>query len=332
MGSQSEAALLLGLLISLTASSFCVALIANNYSTNPPCPMGSECGPITLSYTGITAPAVWTTEDYTNTSGYNSTLIGSPSQWGVDYGEWTQGAGGMVLTASSTDLQSGEPTVYLKNVVPLNGQYSVYYTVDNVPNEWFDIYARKSQRDLAVYDIKIHFDQEGIHVRDNVGLGGDLMFWPYENAQTTLPGGSSIRVDYNTNTNVLQVVKDGGAVYALSGVYPLNGVTGEMYYAAVSSNSVGFALKGSSTQRSLTPDTANDGSYSLASIWAGVIQMVDGVIPGAGAVIQMVTIFGQVIVWTLPEEIMPLWLNMILIKTQAIAVIYLGARLARGGG
>jgi hypothetical protein len=333
---DSEAMVLFALIFSLVASSFCVAWIANDYAESPPCLSGTSCAPIQLSWEPMKTLGELTTDDYTNTSGYNDTMIDAQEQWGVDYGEWAQGPGGFALTSSSTDLQSGEPYLYMKNVIPQNGVYTVDYKIDNVPDEWFTLYARHSTRIPDIYDIAVKFDEDGIHVLDYDSFGvtvTDHYFMPYPDSQTTIPGGSWFRLEYNTNINSLGVYKDDVNLFFVSGLHDQGTtVTGELQFAGVSSNSVGFSVLGSRAVRSLTPDTANNGDYSLGSIWSGIIGMVDGIIPGAGAVIQMMTLIGTVILYTLPESIFPLWLNMLLIKTQAVAIIYIGARLARGGG
>jgi hypothetical protein len=338
----AETMVLFAITFSLVASSFCVSWIVNDYATSPPCPFGSSCAPIQLAWDSTSGIPNLYSQDYTNTSGFDNNLTFSQSDWLTDYGEWTQQDGvGYVLTSPSTGFFQSTPLMLLDSILPENGHYIVNYGIDNAPAGDYAVYPRISGVDakLSQYTIKVKFSSDGVHVRSDLtsfedsALGDthpDLYFFPLAGAQETISGGSTITTDYVPKEDVLAVSKDGVMLFSVSGINSDKTVTdlqGKMYHGGVSTNNAGFILKGTSATRAAT---SKAGGFS--SLWSGLVETVANYIPGAAQVLQISTVMLQVIAWTLPEAIFPLWLNVLLIKTQVIIILYLIARLARGGG
>jgi hypothetical protein len=337
MSNNSEAMILFGLVFSLVASSFCVAWIVNDYAESPPCLTGS-CAPIALGFDAIPPVGTHVHNDYTNSSGYDPNLTYQQDNFFGEFGTWTQGANGFELTGAEPWWSVNDPVMLLNQVADANGIYTVDYAIDNAPNEKFFITPRRiGQNGNSMYNIRVVFDTDGIHFRKYPkGLWDeDEYFYSMPGIQTTIAGGSTITTVYDKNQNTLTITKDGSEILTQTGLRALgnDAITGSIYYGGVGSNSVGFLLKGTVTAQvatSLTQSTAT--INGISGFYDGVINAINGVIPGSGALIRMLAIVAQVTVWTLPESVFPAWLNILLIKTQVIAILYLMARLARGGG
>lgn len=347
MATSSEAMILFSLCFSLVASSFCCAWIINDYSGTTLCGQGQPCGPIILNYQQIPAGTTMTGQDFTNTSGYepNVTWAAGGGVFFGEYGEWEQQDGiGYVLTASHGWFQD-TPMLIVDDIIKTNGVTTVNYFVDNPTNGDFIITPRYLGAGHTVSDIRLTFSSDGIHVAkypDYFIFPSDLTFVNAPNVQvtggTTLGGyeGSLYTTVLDENSNNLKVYKDGVMVFDENNMPAWDTTQGMsqtgVYYGGIGSNEVGFTLIG-------LPDTGiqyiqpeEETAFAWGNYWKGLVGWVDKVVPGAGATIQMIGVLGAIIVWTLPETVFPLWLNVLLIKTQVVAILYLAARLARGGG
>lgn len=345
----TDSSLFLALIISLICSSFTVAWVVNDYAQAPVCDFGQACAPITLGLIDTDQDyslLIESYQDYTNASGYNKNLTYTIETWVNTFGIWTQSAAGYELTGIGgvlgTGLLASDPVLLMDNIRPVDGVYTVDYLVDNTPNtEFFITPVRDRLVGRSQYDIRIEFSPSSIKIPSYFGGIGEVSYYYTDysitNSQATAPGGSLYRTVYDTNEKTITVYKDGSLLFTAPDMpIPLSvgsvNFADNYYYGGVGSNTVGFKILETTTTRSIgdTPDPKKATGISLKKISDGIINAIDGVIPGAGAVIQMLEIIAQVVFWTLPETIFPLWLNMILIKTQVLTLIYLGAKLARG--
>jgi len=338
-----ETALFMAILISLIASSFCVSWIVNDYAQAPICGIGQTCGPISVGLQDLPTNGTITDQDYRNTTTFNATLIQVPvSILGFNFnGAWTQGATGYVLTASGTPIIGRDPVLRLPNLIGINGEYTVDYVIDNPTGSPFYITPRTDDSQDTVWispdgdyneplKIPLYFDSQGISIQKNVNTAGPILSESIPNVQQTIPGGSTFEVIFNKNTNRIAVIKDGITVLDQTGLNIQTPTVIPMttYYGGVSSNTVGFTLVKTTALRASTPTNEDIGDSYIGDL----INFATGSIPGLKEVIKTLGIMGQVMLWTLPESIFPLWLNLILIKPQVILLLYIGARLARGGG
>jgi len=340
---NTESMVFFALIFSLCASSITIAWIANDYAEVPPCTFGSECAPIELFPSINNVLGSDKNEKYTNSSfDHNLTYPMDDALHG--YGTWTQDATGYHLTQTGS-LFGGDPILLLNGIVPESNVYTVTYVIDNTPNGEFYITPRRTLANAQTeIDIRLVFASDGIHIKDYpVGLfgAGDLFFISYPQAQDTKTGGSTFEVIFNEALNQVTVWKDGVSLFAQTGLPDEGVIVGEkeetqrgigLYYGGVGSREVGFTVISTDAKRSTAINAIGDPADVEGWWWKGITDVVDSVIPGAGGVLEMLALIARVIVWTLPEEIFPLWLNLLLIKTQGIALLYMGARLARGGG
>lgn len=341
---NTESMVFFALLFSLIASSTCIAWIANDYADTPPCTFGSECAPIELYPSIKNTIGYDTIESYTNASGFNNNLTYPMDDALHGYGAWEQDASGYHLTQTGS-LFGGDPILLLNGIVPESNIYTVKYVIDNSPNGEFYITPRRTLANAQTeIDIRLVFAQDGVHIKDYpAGLfgAGDIFFFSYPGIQDTKTGGSEYEVIFNEALNQVTVWKDDVSIFATSGLPDEGVIVGEtvdmqhgigLYYGGVGSREVGFTVISTEAKRSTAINAIGDPKDVTGWWWQGITDVVDSVIPGAGGALEMLSIIARVVVWTLPEAIFPLWLNMLLIKTQGIALLYMGARLVRGGG
>lgn len=165
---------------------------------------------------------------------------------------------------------------------------------------------------------EIRIDSDGFHIPNYVipSLGfnnpvplGDLYFYPYANAKDidyptikTVYNDDIPSVTFYFNNEELFTTYDLKTDGNWFNLFP-------RYYAGVASNTLGFTLVAFNTENSiqLSDDTS-------------LINMV----------LNFITTMLQIIVWTIPENILPLVLNIILIKTQLAGIIICLVIIARG--
>lgn len=345
MANASEAMILFALTFSLVASSFACSWILVDYSNTNLCKEGTgqACGPIILGYNQIPGAATIIGQDFTNKSAFNSniSLQGGAGYVFGTYGEWTQADGvGYTLTAGPSLLQ-GDPIIQMDSVTKTNGITTVNYLIDNVPNGDFYITPRKLGEGRTKYDIKVTFSQDGIHIAkypDYFIFPGDLYFDQLIGAQETAPGtGSIITTTLDENSGILTIDKDGVRIYEHSNMPAWDkdiaaSAGNNLYYGGAGSHNVGFVFKGTPLTSYSYVDPSKVYNKKVGGYWEGLIGWLNDTIPGLGAVTEMIATLSTIILWTLPDSVFPLWLNILLIKTQVIAILYLIARLARGGG
>lgn len=353
----TETMVFFALMFSLLASSTTIAWIANDYAASPPCGINSACAPIDLHPTVKQETGPTISETYTTASGYdpNNTYPMDDALHG--YGTWTQDSTGYHLTATGS-LFGGDPILLLNGVLPTNNIYTVTYVIDNSPNGEFYITPRRTLANAQTeLDIRLVFAADGIHIKKYPAPlpffgNSDLYFITYPNAQDTKAGGSEYVVVFDEELNQVTVWKDGISMFAMSGLpdeiqtymgqpEPGGAAPGEtddvrmgmgFYYGGVGSREVGFNVISTEAKRNMQHVVTGNAAQVSAWWWKGITDTLDSAIPGSGGVLEMLALISTVIAWTLPEAIFPLWANLLLIKTQGAALIYIGSRLARGGG
>jgi hypothetical protein len=216
----------------------------------------------------------------------------------------------------------------LDNIVPdSNGHYVVSYTIDNVPNEPYAVYARYQ---TEPNNIIVLFKDDGVHIRNDKPFGAsaiaDIFFYPLPNAQKTIPGGSIIETDYAPASGTLAVFQDGNMLFSVSGmtgnIYPGGSVT---YYGALSSESVGIVLKSTDATRA----AASSNGSANGGIWSGLANLITGIVPGGQAIVQFFAIIGAAIGLT-SDPVIPFAVWAIIGIPQIAFLIYLGLKIARG--
>lgn len=334
---DSETGLLFALVFSLVASSFCISWIVNDYADNPPCGPGSSCAPIELYPSMTEQTGVPSVETYTSASTFDPNLTYPMDDTLHGYGTWTQDGTGYHITASGS-LFGGDPILLLNGIIPTGKLYTVTYKIDNQPNGEFYITPRRTLANgQTAIDIRMVFAQDGVHIKEYpVPLlsNDDIIFISAPGVQDTIAGGSTFIVYFDEGLNQVTVWKDGNSIFATGGL-PDEGnvIPGQgLYYGGVGSREVGFNVISTDATRDSSHNAIGDVGDAAGWWWEGITDLSESIIPGSGGVIEMLALMGRVVVWSLPEEIFPLWLNMLLIKTQVIAIIYIAARLGRGGG
>lgn len=333
---MDETSLLFALIFSLVASSFCIAWIVDDYAENPACGPGSDCAPIELFPSMLREQGIQTTETYT-ASGFDENLTYPMDDALHGYGTWTQDGTGYHLTASGS-LFGGDPILLINGVVPDNKVYTVTYVINNAPNGEFYITPRRTLANAqTAIDIRLVFAQDGVHIKKYPVpflSNDDLYFISAPGVQDTIGGGSEYEVIWNEGLNQVTVWKDGYSIFSMSGLPDEGQIAAGngLYFGGVGSRNVGFNVISTTATRDPTHNAIGDPSEVGAWWWQGITETISSVIPGAGGVLEMLALMARVIVWTLPEEIFPLWANMLLIKTQAVTIVYIMARLGRGGG
>jgi hypothetical protein len=336
-----DTAIFMAVLISLLCSSFTVAWIANDYAQAPVCAFGTQCAPIEIGLQTVPYNESVSTQDYTNTTTYDPELIKSPFMVGGVIGEWTQGSGGYELTSAAPSIIGKDPSLYLEHIIATDGVYSVDYVIDNANNGEFYIAPRMGDLPSQYFTvpiwfairpitIPIFFSSTGIRIPGHDLIFSDVYTQSIPGVQTTIPGGSTFTVIYDERNKAITVIKDGTTLMEETGLElpDMVTLTQDVHYGGVSSNTPGFSLISTTATRSTIPQAA----VGVQNFIDDLVNVVTGTIPGLSQVLQLLTIIGQVVLWTLPEQIFPLWLNMILIKPQVIILLYIGAKLARGGG
>lgn len=334
---DSETGLLFALVFSLVASSFCISWIVNDYAENPPCGHGADCAPIELYPSRTEQTGVPSVETYTSASTFDPNLTYPMDDTLHGYGTWTQDGTGYHLTASGS-LFGGDPILLLNGIVPNGKIFTVKYKIDNQPNGDFYITPRRTLANAqTAIDIRLVFAQDGVHVKKYPVpflSNDDLYFIPSAGCQDTIAGGSIYEVIFDEGLNQVTVWKDGNSLFVISGL-PDEGnvIPGQgLFWGGVGSRNVGFNVISTDATRDRAHSAIGNPSDTAGWWWDGITDLMDSIIPGSGGVIAMLALMGRILVWSLPEQIFPLWLNLLLIKTQLIAVMYIGARLARGGG
>lgn len=271
--------LLVVLIFSLTFSSFAIAfLLTQIYGANV----------ITGNMGGVPLPTsgeINAVQDYTNNSIDDS----------VNY---VNGFGNYIFVPSVGRVLTSNPSgidclLLLKRVSPVNNTYTVSYAINNTIHGNYRIMARYYSGVLTIYNVIVEVKQDGFHVSNGLS---ETYFLPYLNAnQIDYP---NIKTVFNDNTQTLEVYLKGELLFSESNIWkPL--LSGEVYWAGVSSKIVGF-----------TVESINVGSF-ISSNPTDIL----------GQVASIIDVISKIILWGMPEQYLPFILSVIFIRTQEAAIV-----------
>lgn len=168
--------------------------------------------------------------------------------------------------------------------------------------------------------MRIGIETDGVHFYDTEV---ERAFIPASGYQTTTPGtGSIYTTQFDSRNGILYIQKDGEEIYACSGMFLVNNEG--LFFGAAGSYDAGFAVKSTDATR-----TSGTGASGQESPWGWAVRLIEDTIPGATAVIQVLSILGAAVGLT-SQPIVPFAIWAALGIPSIITLIYLGAKLARG--
>ena len=328
--SASDVAILAALITSIIASSAFIGVVnySYQYGVMPDLSGNSVPGQITLHPGGI---GTTTGQDYTSTD---------PSAWSPNFsilsGNWVPSPpAGMILQSG------GLSTILLNGVASQNNVYTVEYNVANntcTPTSCYQwsTKVRYSSGGLKTSDLTLTLTQTGLELYQGVSctqndvLGCLLQGMPGSGvqriAQVNAPqiaSAQQIVTVLDQNENTLSVYNyDQRLMYTkVPGV--ASNILGNVNYAGITAQQTGFTLR--SINANIVAPSSPAGSTATDT---GIIGMIFG---GISWVTNMLSLF-LIMAGFVSSPLIPGWAFMIVITPQVIAILYIAARLARGGG
>jgi hypothetical protein len=251
-------------------------------------------------------------------------------------GGWTLTSGqGLVLTSPSLGAGTLNPSAVLCRNVQSNGQvYTVNAKVNNPTNNNFYV----TPRFITGYsgsDLKVIFESDGIHIPKfplKYGFfdNGDDYFYPFQNALSTLSGGSIITTQLtevissqisNTPdyTATLLVQKDGTTLFstAVRSVLPGDNINDQLRHGGAGADVTGFTVMG-------FPNTPmlNNGSVIISGSSGAGLNPLAAI---GGFMSLVATIFGLT-----NTAAFPAWLWVIFTGAPIATLTYMNLELIRG--
>lgn len=256
-------------------------------------------------------------------------------------GIWTLVPGtGMVLTSAPFLGASG--TILLRNVQSVGNVYTVNVIVDNSQSAGiFNVLPRFYADSASVYDIRVVFESDGVHIKDLLNpssllLGGnnDVFFYPLPGASTTIPGGSTITTILtdipgsqgvgllvsNDQNSILTVAKDGVTLFttnvASGEAGPAN--NNDLRHGGIGSNSANFIVKGFPTTPMLSTEET-------------IISNAGGTVPS-----DPLSAFGSFLalipnaMGIADQALIPAWLTAIILLPCLAVLTLIGIEILRG--
>lgn len=265
------------------------------------------------------ANSLLTNQNYTPGE-YDPNLTHSQMGWLTNYGKWEVTANGYELIDPEPGIFNQRPVLWMDGILPdSNGVYTVNYLINNIPDTEFSLYPRFNKITPAL-SLRIAIEPDGIHFYDTEV---QRAFVPASGYQTTTPGtGSIYMTQFDSKNGILYVQKDGGAVYSCSGMFLVDNKG--LFFGAVGSRDAGFAVRSTDAIR-----TSGTGGSGQESPWGWAVKLIENTIPGATAVIQMLSILAAAVGLT-SQPVVPFAVWAALGIPSIITLMYLGAKLARG--
>jgi hypothetical protein len=326
--SATDVAILAALITSLIASSAYIGVVnfSYQYGVLPDLTGNSVPGQITLHPGGI---------ETTSQQDYTSNATWSPN-FTVLSGNWIPSPpAGMILQAG------GLGTILLNGVASSNNVYTVQYNVANntcTPTscyEW-DTVVRYSNGGLKTSDLTLQLTQNGLELIQGVSctegdvLGCIIQGLPGSGvqriAQVNVPQIAStgqIVTVLDQNENTLSVYNYGQRLMYTKVPPVASNIIGTMNYAGISAQEQGFTIR--SIDANIIEPSSPSGSTATDT---GFIGMIFG---GISWITNMLNLF-LIMAGFVSSPLIPGWAFMIVITPQVIAILYIAARLARGGG
>lgn len=252
-------------------------------------------------------------------------------------GPWTLISGsGLVLTGLPLLPGTLNPSaVIVRNGQSVNGIYSTSATIKNPSSSDFYVFPRFIDG-YSGSDLKVVFSSDGVHVKKfplNYGFfdAGDDYFYPLDNAQITLGGGSTILTQLtetvssqNSNnpdyTSLLNIYKDGVPIVSalpVRSILPGANINDQVRHGGAGSDTAGFIVM------SFPNTNALDTSQTIISGSTG--SALDPI----GAILAFLNQIGTIVGLT-PNPVVPFWLWAI-VAIPLIATLYMiYIEIARG--
>jgi hypothetical protein len=239
-------------------------------------------------------------------------------------------------------LQSGGlSTILLNGVASQNNVYTVEYNVANntcTPTScylWSTI-VRYSNGGLKTSDLTLTLTQNGLELSQGVSctqndvLGCLLQGMPGSGVQRIaqinapqIASAQQIVTVLDQNENTLSVYNYGQRLMYTKVPGVASNILGNVNYAGITAQQTGFTLR--SINANIVAPSSPAGSTATDT---GIIGMIFG---GISWVTNMLSLF-LIMAGFVSSPLIPGWAFMIVITPQVIAILYIAARLARGGG
>jgi len=247
---------------------------------------------IEIEKININLPEKVTNQSY-ETGNFESSYVKNGS-----YAKWNYIEGLGYRSPIPSIIGSVNDRFYLENVIPTNNIYTATYNLNNSVHADFIIFVRVCSLDL--YNIKLEFDSNGIRIPNNILP----LLTDYESSypNINLLDNIIIMTQLNQGLNKLKVFVNGIEQFNIPihsnflNIFPTR-------YAGISASKEGLFIKSIDTPLSESrPFDTGD----------------------------LLSLFLSIIFYTIDEKYLPLILNVILIKTQVIAVILCFIAYIRG--
>jgi hypothetical protein len=264
---------------------------------------------------------------------------------------WDKTTDGLVLTSPLGWISLGENGIYLKNVVPTEGNtYTVNYLVDNPNSGDFSIYPRSQISNMpgdTGFAIHLLFQSDGIHVRSSpLALNSfvDDYFYGDANIKNTIPGGSTyttILVESQATGpgsgfemgSTLTVIKDGNVLFTekVASILSSPTLNSEVFRAGITTSNLGFTFKGfPSTETVDTAQAIVSGSTQQNLISSDPLtQIANFIVSLFSAAVGFLTIIAQVLGLT-QNALVPFWLWAIIALPCLATLILIYIEILRG--
>lgn len=234
-----------------------------------------------------------TSQIFTNSATYNDeNMAYSSDNW-----EFRDGIG---IYRKTGGTLSTHPIVW-KNIIPIQGNYTNTYVINNSVHGEFTIWLRYTGSYISSSDtIYVRFDDTGIHIPAHILdlETGDFKFYPITGLLTR--DNITVKTVFNNDLGTASIYVDGIKMFDTSGLWKLSILSVEdLYYGAIESQTEGFALNTLHTTMSVT-----DISYGILD-----------------SLIKFVQTFFTVLVWNVDESYLPWIWNILLIKIELLALL-----------
>jgi hypothetical protein len=231
-------------------------------------------------------------------------------------GKWNNVCGiGAVLALQ--DVTHAWSWLILGNEVPaLDGSVVNTYKINNTPLVDYVIALRYTG---STDENEIRVSSDGFHIPNYViptfGLSGqaipigDLAFYPYIGANQVKY--ATITTQYNDKLNTVTFIFNGKTIFTANNLKSDANLYGlwTHYYGAIGAAQIDFTVQ-----------SFNTNNLIALSDNASLLNMV----------LNFITTMLQIIVWNVPDSILPTMLNIMLIKSQLAGVIICLVIIARG--
>lgn len=198
----------------------------------------------------------------------------------------------------------GENRLYFTNVIPFSNVYTIKYLINNTNHDPFAIYVRRSDP-FGEDNIRVEFEQDKVRIRNNVNI---MM----SDIEVSYPGLLSatyfnITSTFDESTDMLDLIVNDVTVlsyYHCNDKLPVIQFISKYQYGGLVAYNEGLVLM------NINADITNK--------------------PPSDFVPNVLALMVGVIFYTVDEVYLPLWANLLFIKTQLIGIFVSGLAILRG--